>query len=139
MDERTFLNEVATRIAADERRAESVTCAVFEALRDRLTEKEASDVAAQLPQPLKRLWGAGLRPPGGGVVKMHLQEFIGRVRQRAVLLDDGEAERGVRAVFAALQSLLGSTDGLTGEAGDIYSQLPKDLKAVWTSARQPER
>lgn len=138
MDERTFLNDVATRIAADQRRAETVTCAVFEALRDRLTEKEASDVAAQLPPPLKRLWGAGLRPPGG-VVKMHLQEFIGRVRQRAVLLDDGEAERGVRAVFAALQALLGSADGLTGEAGDIYSQLPKDLKAVWTNARQLER
>ena len=62
MDDRTFLLDVCRRLACDERRADSVTLVVFEALRDRLTPKEAADVAAQLPTPLKRLWGANRRP-----------------------------------------------------------------------------
>ena len=45
-----------------------------------------------------------------------------------------EAERAVRVVFAQLQRLLGSPDGLEGEAWDIYSRLPKDLKTLWLEA-----
>ncbi len=56
------------------------------------------------------------------------------MRQRAVLPDDAEAERAVKAVFAALQRLLGSRTGLEGEAWDIFSQLPKDLKQLWVEA-----
>ncbi len=48
------------------------------------------------------------------------------------MLDD--AERGVRAVFATLQEALGSPSGIEGEAWDIFSQLPKDLKKMWLSA-----
>lgn len=137
MDERTFLRDISRRLGCDERRADSVTLVVFEALRDRLTPKEAADVAAQLPTALKRLWGANRRP-ATEVEKLHAPEFIGRVRYRAVLPDDGEAERAVRAVFGALQLALGSSDGLTGEARDVYSQLPKDMKALWLSANQPQ-
>ena len=78
----------------------------------------------------KRLWAAGERreqPPS----RVRRDEFVGRVRQRAVLPDDAEAERAVRAVFAQLQALLGSATGREGEAWDIYSQLPKDLKTLW--------
>jgi uncharacterized protein (DUF2267 family) len=66
--------------------------------------------------------------------KIHRAEFIGRVRQRAVLPDDGEAEHAVRAVFRALQRLLGSPSGCEGEAWDVFSQLSKDLKPLWLDA-----
>jgi hypothetical protein len=33
-----------------------------------------------------------------------------------------------------LQRLLGSTTGMEGEAWDIFSQLPKDLKRLWLEA-----
>jgi uncharacterized protein (DUF2267 family) len=56
------------------------------------------------------------------------------VRNRAVLPDDSEALRAVKAVFATLQHLLGSPTGKEGEAWDIYSQLPKDLKTLWEDA-----
>jgi uncharacterized protein (DUF2267 family) len=132
MDEKTFLQGVRERLACDERRAESVTFAVFGELRDRLTPEERHDVSAQLPMALRRLWGVGdLDRPTS---RVHRAEFIGRVRQRAVLPDDNEAEHAVRAVFAQLQRLLGSPSGLEGEAGDIYSQLPKDLKELWLDA-----
>ena len=133
MDETTFLRQVAERLHCDQGRAEAVTFAVFHELRDRLPVKEAADVAAQLPNGLKRLWREaerGNRP----VEKIHQQEFVGRVRHFAVLPDDGEAERAVRAVFATLQRLLGSPTGKEGEAWDVLSVLPKDLKLLWLAA-----
>ncbi len=58
----------------------------------------------------------------------------------AGLTDDEEAERAVSAIFAALQKLLGSPTGQEGEAWDVMSQLPKDLKKLWADAqRQHER
>jgi uncharacterized protein (DUF2267 family) len=136
MDERTFIRQVADRLRADGARAEAVTFAVFQELRDRLPAKEVADVAAQLPKGLKRLWQEQ-EQAGRGVAKIHEPEFIGRVRQRAILPDDAEAERGVRAVFAALQGLLGSPTGKEGEAWDVFSVLPKDLKMLWLAAREP--
>ncbi len=135
MDDKSFMREVAERLKCDERRADAVTFAVFQELRDRLTPKEARDVAAQLPTALKRMWEDGERPDRKPD-RVHRSEFIGRIRQRLVLPDDAEAERAVRAVFAALQALLGSPTGREGEAWDIYSQLPKDLKVLWLDARQ---
>ncbi len=133
MDERTFLRGVADRLDCDDRRAESITFAVFGELRDRISPAERRDLQAQLPTSLKRLWGVGDRDdrPANRIGR---DEFIGRVRQRAALPDDGEAERAVRAVFAQLQRLLGSVTGREGEAWDVYSQLPKDLKQLWLDA-----
>ncbi len=132
MDEKTFLRGIGDRLGCDERRAEAVTFAVFAELRDRLSPLERRDLNAQLPSALTRLWGAGDldRPPN----RIHRAEFVGRVRQRAVLPDDVEAERAVRAVFGQLQRLLGSPTGREGEAWDVYSQLPKDLKQLWLDA-----
>ena len=135
MDERTFLHGIEDALGCDERRAESVTFAVFGELHDRLSPEERRDVRAQLPTALKRLWAPGGRDdqPANRVKR---EEFIGRVRHRAVLPDDDEAERAVRAVFAQLKRLLGSPTGREGEAWDVYSQLPKDLKQLWLDAGQ---
>ena len=133
MDERSFFREVARSLRCDERRAESIVFIVFQELRARITTKESADVAAQLPGGLKRLWlenESRDRP----VQRTHLIDFLGHVRQRAALPDDLEAERGTRAVFGALQLLLGSPTGTEGEAWDIFSQLPKDLKILWLSS-----
>jgi uncharacterized protein (DUF2267 family) len=81
-------------------RAEAVTFVVFQELRDRLPPKEAADVGAQLPTGLRRLWRAADRP-GWPVQNIHGHEFVEWVRQFAVLHDDREAERAVRAVFGA--------------------------------------
>jgi len=130
MKDREFLRQVAAAFGCDEGRAETVTFVVFEALRQRLTPTEASHVAAQLPHGLQRMWLENERADRV-VARTHLAEFLGHVRQRAVLADEHEAERGTRAVFGALQCLLGSPTGLEGEAWDVLSQLPKDLKRLW--------
>ena len=133
MDHPTFLGMVADRLRCDRRRADALTTIVFQELRGRLTPKEAADVASQLPGPLKASWLEN-EQPGRTVDRVHRNEFIGRVRQRAVLPDDLEAERAVRAVFAVLQCALGSPHGTEGEAWDIFAQLPKDLKSLWLDA-----
>lgn len=134
MNERRFFEAVAQRLHCDLGRAEGVTLAVFRKLCERLTPKEVADVAAQLPLGLKRMWQEHERPDRP-VARIHKAEFIGNVRQWAGLPDEAEAERAVHAVFAELQRLLGSPTGMEGEAWDIYSQLPKDLKRVWVAAR----
>ena len=136
MDTERFFAAVAARLRCDARRAEGLTLAVFRELRVRLTPKEAGDVAAQLPSGLKRLWEHELDRPDRGIVRTHRAEFVGRVRQHTGLPDDTEAERAVRAVFGELQQVLGSTTGLEGEAWDVFSQLPKDLKQLWVAAAQ---
>ena len=137
MKEHRFVQEVAEALRCDRQRAASVIFAVFQELRHRLTDGEAADVASQLPTSLKRLWSGepdAREPFDRPVEKTHRAEFIGHVRQRAVLLDDDEAEGVVRVVFRALQRLLGSPKGREGEAWDIFSQLPKDLKQLWLDA-----
>lgn len=134
METREFVKEVARRVGTDERRAEGLVFTVFHTLQDRLPEKEARDVEAQLPTGLKRLWRAEDRR--GPVEKLHLTDFLGRVRQWATLPDDAEAVRAVHAVFGALQHALGSTTGQEGEAGHVMSVLPKDLKRLWLEAAE---
>ncbi len=117
--------------ASAERRREEVkrgTAAVFHALRDRLTPEEASQLAAQLPAPLKTVWAGGERPLRRPV-KLHRSEFYARVMQEAGLPSTREARWMTIAVFAALKQQLSP-----GEAEDVLAQLPKDLKEVWTEA-----
>lgn len=135
MKANAFYQEIATRLRCDAERAEAVTLVVFQVLRDRLTPKEAADVASQMPAELRHLWTDNDRS-NRTVEKIHRAEFVGRVQRFADLPDDAEAERAVRAVFAALQALLGSPTGKEGEAWDVFSQLPKDLKSLWLEARE---
>jgi CBS domain-containing protein len=131
----SLLEAVGHQLGCRPKQAEGLTLAVFQELRDRITPKEAADVAAQLPAPLKRLWLDQERKDRP-VRRVHKEEFLGRVRRRAGLADDVEAERTVRAVFNGLQRALGSVTGKEGEAWDIFSQLPKDLKRLWLEASE---
>lgn len=137
MDKTRFINQVAHRACCDVTRAEAITFVVFQELRERLTAKEALDVASQLPGKLKSLWLEGERP-GRAVRRTHALEFIGDVRRLAALPDDAEAQRAVTAVFATLQDALGSPTGMQGEAWDVFSQLPKDLKILWLGSHRAQ-
>ena len=125
------------RIGCDLRRAEGLTFAVFQELRDRITPREALHVAAQLPKRLKMMW-MSLESPNRKVHRVKGEQFIWEVRRMAGLTDDEEAERAVSAIFAALQKLLGSPTGQEGEAWDVMSQLPKDLKKLWAGAQRQQ-
>jgi uncharacterized protein (DUF2267 family) len=108
--------------------AKYTTAAVFHALRDRLTPDEAEQVVAQLPLELKTVWQEG-EEPTRKPLKMHRDEFLERVRREAGLTSAQEARWMTLAVFGALKKQLSP-----GEAGDVFDQLPKDLKEVWVEA-----
>lgn len=133
MEKSTFVRLVAEQLRCDLQRADALSVVVLRELRDRLTPNEAADVASQLPSGLRTAWQEDERPDRN-VRRIHRNEFVGRVRQRAVLPDDTEAERAVRVVFAVLQKALGSPNGTEGEAWDVFAQLPKDLKSLWLEA-----
>ena len=133
MNERSFVQQVADRTDSDERRAETLIFAVFQELRDRLTPKEAADVAAQLPTSLKMLWLSFDRPDRK-VRRIHEGQFLVEVARMAGLEDERESEEAVTAVFAVLQEALGSPTGTEGEAWHVLSQLPADLKRLWLTA-----
>lgn len=129
MDAQAFYRTVREKIGRLEREeAKRGTAAVLRALRDRLTPEEADQVVAQLPGPLKTVWEAGDRPDRRPL-KMRRDAFYSRVRLEAGLASAREAQWLTLAVFGALKEQLSA-----GEAEDVLSQLPKDLKEVWVEA-----
>ncbi|MHB9132369.1 MAG: DUF2267 domain-containing protein [Armatimonadota bacterium] len=112
--------------------AEEVVSAVFRTLRDRLTPDEADDVWAQLPTAWKELWESGgwLRNVTArmrGMNKLDRDEFVEYVS--TIIPETIPAEEAVQVVFHALKEQISA-----GEAEDVSSQLPKDLRTMWKAA-----
>lgn len=135
MEEETFIRAVAEQLGVDHERAWRIISAVFHELHDRLTPKEAADAGAQMPQRLKSLW-ASFEFPGRAVERIHKAEFVKKVSELAEV-SEVDAAHAMRVVFSTLQALLKSPTGQEGEAWDILSQLPKDLKKIWLSSARP--
>jgi uncharacterized protein (DUF2267 family) len=132
MNESEFLKEIETRSGLPRDQAYKAAIAVFQELHDRLSAREADDLAAQLPGEFKRMWHS-LDAPGRDVRRTHERDFIRHIAD-TVEIDETRAERSLMATFKALQVLLNSPSGQDGEAWDVFSQLPKDLKQLWLSA-----
>ena len=113
----------------DRELATRATAAVFHALRDRLTPEEADQAQAQLPLELKEVWAEGERVEQAPL-RLSQEEFYARVQREAGLPSPREARWMTLAVFAALKDQLSP-----GEAGDVFAQLPKDLKELWAEAQ----
>jgi uncharacterized protein (DUF2267 family) len=136
MEEQKFISMVAEELGVDHENALKIISAVFRELHDRLTPKEAAHVEAQMPGKMRSMW-ASFEAPGREVKRIHRAELVRTVAELAGI-PESEAPRAVRVVFGALQALLKSPTGQEGEAWDILSQLPKDLKKVWLRAARPQ-
>ncbi len=132
MDEERILFELEARTGLDRDHAYRLMIAVLQELHDRLTPKEADDLAAQLPGEFKQRWHS-FDVPGREVADTHSQDFT-RHLARAAEVDEAVAKKGLMAAFKALHLLLNSPTGQEGEAWHVYSQLPKDLKRMWIAA-----
>ncbi len=133
MDAVDFLQEIMATLRCDAARAEGITFVVLQELRERLPAPDAARLAAQLPEPLRRLWledGHEGRPIGW----RYAAQFLGRVRYRAVLPTDAEAELAVRAVFGGLQELLRSRSDREADGTAHLGTLTSELTAVWRGA-----
>ncbi len=132
MDENKFLHEIEIRTGLGREQAFQVAITILQELHDRLAPKEAEDLAAQLPGNLKARWHAfDLRDRD--VRRTHKEDFVRHIAD-VTEMNESQAGRALMAGFKALQLLLNSPTGREAEAWDVYSQLPKDLKEVWSAA-----
>jgi uncharacterized protein (DUF2267 family) len=111
--------------------AARATAAVLRALRDRLTLREADQLLAQLPGPLKAVWREGDHPDRRPL-RLHRAQLFERVRGEAKLASLDEARWMTLAVLAVLKGQISE-----GEAEDVLAQLPRDLKELWLEADLP--
>lgn len=99
--------------------------------------KEARKVAAQLLALLKMFWMSFDRPDRQ-IRRLHEPQILSAVA-RMTALHDEQAEWAVVAVSSVLQAAFGSSDGTTGTAGHVMSQLPVDLKLLRVAASEQSR
>lgn len=109
--------------------AKRATAAVFHALRDRLTPREADQLKAQLPRDLKQVWEEG-EQADRGPLKLTREAFFQRVKAETQAASTRDVRWMTLAVFAALKEQLSP-----GESEDVFAQLPKDLKELWAEAQ----
>ena len=134
MDENKFLNELEAHTGLSRDDAFNVAIAVLQELHDRLSPKEANDLATQLPGDFKARWHS-FDAPGRDVRRTHRDDFVRHIAAAAEI-DQTQAGKALLATFKPLQMLLGSPTGQEGEAWSVFSQLPKDLKRSWLQATQ---
>ncbi|MBX5482242.1 MAG: DUF2267 domain-containing protein [Myxococcaceae bacterium] len=100
---------------------------VLTLLEQRLTGEEARDLNAQLPIKLQEIISEARKPlQGRSVAKIHRDEFVSAVAG-ALGVDEQRAETMIRNVFLTVRAHISE-----GEAKDVASQLPLDLKPMWS-------
>ncbi len=111
----------------DRHRAYLALRGVLHALRDRLTVKEAADLAAQLPMLIRGFYYDAWNPEKTPV-KFSREEFLVVLRRAFTGEPELDAEEVARAVFRVIARRIDE-----GEIEDIRGILPKDLRELWES------
>jgi uncharacterized protein (DUF2267 family) len=115
-----FIARVAENVGVSTAEAEQLTFATLATLAERISGREARDLAAQLPKRLQD----PLLPAYEEAEGFSFTEFVRRTAVRAGT-DAAVAEVAVDAVLATLR------DAVTpGEFDDVLSQLPQDFKRL---------
>jgi uncharacterized protein (DUF2267 family) len=122
MDHQEFTALVADAAHSRPEQAERAERVVLQTLAERIDRGEARDLAALLP-PEEAVWVATATPARS----FDADAFVQRVAD-AEGIDADEAERHVRAVFAALERAVGRQ-----ELGDVRAQLSRDYDRLLTA------
>lgn len=124
----TWLKELQEELhVEDEARVYHAMRAVLQALRDRLTIDEASDLAAQLPMLLRGLYYENWKPSDTPKTQRTLDDFLAAI-EKDLPQQDLDPRRAAQAVFAVLQRHV-----TAGEIDDVRSNLPEQLQELWPS------
>ena len=120
-----FIATICETAQVPDEEAERSACATLETLGERLSIGESEGLAERLPEELRNCMQRSADTDGR---RMHADEFVQKVAER-VGLDDDEAERDARAVFAALARAVGPD-----EFSDLRSELPHDFEPLFGEA-----
>jgi uncharacterized protein (DUF2267 family) len=127
---RRWIDDIKGETGWDAQRALGALRAVLHVLRDRLSNEEAADLAAQLPILVRGLYYEGWRPAGPPLKYRHKEDFLQRVAEHFPGLDEIDYEPAVRAVFRTLAHHV-----TAGEIQHVIHQLPADVQDLWSIKR----
>jgi uncharacterized protein (DUF2267 family) len=121
-----WLNELAEELQTDDRQAAyRVLRAFLHAVRDRLTVDEAAQLAAQLPDLIRGVYYEGWVPSRTPVKYRHVDEFLQRISDEALLAGETEASYAAGAAARVLHRHV-----TEGELKDVLAMLPEELRAL---------
>ncbi len=117
--------------------AEEGVLIVLSLLSHRLTQEEAKDVAAQLPQDLRRLWNSDTWISNFLSLSRQFQLKYRKKEELYALIQNEIDKRQLpvgsevltNAVFHTLKAQISE-----GEIKDIAAQLPNDIEQIWLAA-----
>lgn len=115
----------------DDRRNEAYHAlrAVLQALRDRITPGEATDLGAQLPMLVRGFYYEGYKPANKPVDDRDRAAFLRHVSELFPRSVELEPERAATAVFRVLQDRIAE-----GEIEDLEQVLPANLRSFFSAA-----
>lgn len=126
MDATQFVTEVRRRLPANfGATADNCIWAVFQTLHYRIGPSQASQIAAHLPEELKKDWDFATSPEER-FPHADETEFLEEVRRRAGLRTQDEAREAALVVFNALKAAIPRKD-----VHDTAAELPPELRALW--------
>jgi len=125
-----YIEKVAEILKCSHLRAESIVCAVMQALRDGLDADEAAVIESSLPADLQTLWP---RTPGShpGLADLGDVGFLGRVHELAASQSDDETKRMVSVVMTVLMTAMAIPADDRRAAWSALTHLPRESKLVW--------
>lgn len=121
-----LLKEIETAFGWEDRRNQSYGAlrAVLHTIRDMLLPEEAVQLSAQLPLLIKGIYFDGWNP-SKTPKRLNREEFLNEIRRQFPFSIEGDIGSVIRVVLTALKKHIS-----LGEAQDIVSGLPKDIKIL---------
>ncbi|MGI9516146.1 MAG: DUF2267 domain-containing protein [Pirellulaceae bacterium] len=124
---RQWINEIMSELDWDDPdKAYAALRIVLQALRDRLSVDEATDLASQLPTLIRGIYFESWKPRSVPVRQHSLTEFLAPVAQRFSGEPSMDSERICRSVMKVLASHVSE-----GEIDDIKACLPEEIRDLW--------
>ena len=122
-----WLKDVMEELGWDSHeRAYHALRAVLHALRDKLSNEEVADLAAQLPMLVRGFYYEGWSPSHRRTSERHKEQFLDHIDK--AFRDDTtvNAEQVARGVFRVISKHVSS-----GEIADIKHTLPREIRELW--------
>lgn len=121
-----WINELATELGWNERRAYHLLRAVLTAVRDWLSPEEAADLSAQLPTLIRGIYFEGWNPLLSPVSERTKRDFVIRVERDLGHDTNVDFDVAIGAAFRLLDRHISR-----GESLQVRSSMKKSLRELW--------
>ena len=121
-----WVNELASELSWNERRAYHLLKAVLTSLRDWLSPEEAADLSAQLPTLIRGVYFEGWNPSLSPAKERKKRDFVIRVERDFGYDTNADFDVAINAVFRLLDRHISR-----GESFQVRNSMKKALRELW--------